>query len=223
MSFRTLAILLSGTAAAVAALPAFAIEAEPAAQAIAAAIAGDANVKVTFDSATQDGPNVRIAGLTVADGDGEGTIRFDNVLVDAPTDGGGGIFQTPRIDFGQGTLAGKSKGSIGAATMTDVTVVDPKTVKTTGPAKGLLFKTAEATDMRITGADQPGELTVARAFVEIGNVVDNIPQDSRARSRTSRFLRSSLPRRSSSLRRSVTTGWCSTCPGTARATSRPRR
>ena len=33
--------------------------------------------------------------------------------------------------------------------------------------------------MRVTGADQPGELTVARAFVEVGNVVDNVPQDSR--------------------------------------------
>ena len=179
MSFRSIALFLSGAALSVTAFPAFAIEPEPAAQALAAALAGDANVKVTFDSASQDGANLRVAGLTVADADGDGTVRFDNVVVEAPTEGANGIFQTPRISFGQGKLSGKSNGSIGAATMSDVTVLDPKTVKTTGPAKGLLFATAEATDIRITGADQPGELTVARAYVEMGNVVDNVPQDSR--------------------------------------------
>ena len=179
MSFRSFAMLLSGAALSLAAYPAFAIAPEPAAQALAAALAGDANVKVTFDGATQDGANIRIAGLTVADGNGDGKVRFDNVLVETPTEGQNGIFQSPRIAFGQGTLSGKSNGSVGAATLTDVTVLDPKEVNTKGPAKGLLFNTAEATDLRITGADQPGELTVARAFVEIGNVVDNVPQESR--------------------------------------------
>ncbi len=179
MLSRAVALLLSGVTLFAVTLPAGAIEAEPAAQALAAALTGDSKAKVSFDSARDEGGNIRIEGLSVADGDGDGTVRFANAVIQAPTEGGNGIFETPSITFSDGAISGKSKGSIAAATLTGVTVLDPTEVKETGPGKGLLFATAEATDLKIARDNQPGEVTVARVFVEVRNVVDNVPQDSR--------------------------------------------
>ena len=179
MPSRAVALFLSGVALVAVTLPAGAIEAEPAAQALAAALTGDSKAKVSFDSARDEGGNIRIEGLSVADGDGDGTVRFANAVIQAPTEGGNGIFETPSITFSDGAISGKSKGSIAAATLTGVTVLDPEEVKETGPGKGLLFATAEARDLKIARNNQPGEVTVARVFVEVRNVVDNVPQDSR--------------------------------------------
>lgn len=178
MPSRALALLLSGAVLFPMTLPAHAIEAEPAAQALAAALTGDSKAKVSFDSARDEGGNIRIEGLSVADGDGSGTVRFAIAVIQAPTEGGNGIFETPSITFSDGAISGKSNGSIAGATLTNVTVLDPKEVKATGPGSGLLFATAEAKDLKIARNDQPGELSVARVFVEVRSIVDNVPQDS---------------------------------------------
>lgn len=178
MPSRALALLLSGAALLPMTLPAHAIEAEPAAQALAAALTGDSKAKVSFESARDEGGNIRIEGLSVADGDGSGTVRFASAVIQAPTEGGNGIFETSNITFSDGAISGKSKGSIAGATLTNVTVLDPKEVKATGPGNGLLFATAEAKDLKIARNDQPGELSVARVFVEVRSIVDNVPQDS---------------------------------------------
>jgi hypothetical protein len=181
MPSRLLSVLLSGAALIVFALPAAAIEPEAAAQALATAIAGGTNAKVTFDSASEDGGNVVIAGLTVADGDGDGSIRFDETVIESPTDGGGGIFETPRVSFTAGAISGESTGSLANAELTEVAVLDPASIEGNAPAQGLLFKTAQANDLKVTRTDEPGELTIASVSVEIGNVVENVPQESKGR------------------------------------------
>lgn len=160
-------------------LPASAIEPQAAAQALATALAGGSNAKVTFDSAAQAGGNIVIQGLAVADTQGDGTVRFNETIVENPTEGGAGVFDSPRITFNGGTVSGESTGSIGGAALTQVTVLDPATVAGKAPGKGVLFQTAEATDLRLKREGEPGELTAARVFMEVGNVLDNVPQDSK--------------------------------------------
>lgn len=179
MTSRLFAALVSASALVAFAVPAAAIEPEAAAQALATALTGGSNAKVTFDSASQSGGNVVIQGLSLSDSQGDGTVRFNETIIEAPTDGGAGIFDSPRISFNAGALSGDSKGSIGTATLTDVTVLDPAKVAGEAPAKGVLFRTAEARDIRLARNDEPGEVTVARVVMEMGNVVDNVPRDSK--------------------------------------------
>ena len=177
---RSFAAALSATAFAAAfSFPAAAIEPEAAAQALATALAGGSNAKVSFESAAQAGGNIVIQGLSVADTQGDGTVRFNETVIESPAEGGGGIFQSPRISFNAGTVSGESTGTIGGAALTQVTVLDPSTVAGKAPGKGVLFQTAEATDLRLARNDEPGQLTAARVFMEVGNVVDNVPQDSK--------------------------------------------
>lgn len=179
MTSRLFAALVSASAFVAFAVPAAAIEPEAAAQALATALTGGSNAKVTFDSAGASGGNVIIQGLSLSDSQGDGTVRFNETIIEAPSDGGAGIFDSPRISFNAGVLSGDSKGSVGTATLTEVTVLDPAKVNGGAPAKGVLFRTAEARDIRLARNDKPGEVTVARVFMEIGNVVDSIPRDSK--------------------------------------------
>ena len=181
MRSHFLPVLLSGVALVASALPAAGIEPDAAAQALATAIAGGTNAKVSFDSAGEDGGNIVIGGLTVAESDGASTIRFEEAVVESPTEGGNGIFETPRISFTNGALSGESTGSLARAELTEVTVLDPATIDGDAPGQGLLFATAQANDFRVTRKDEPGELTIASMSMETGNVVDNVPQDSKGR------------------------------------------
>ena len=108
-------------------------------------------------------------------------------MIESPTEGDDGVFDSPRITFTNGTIAGESNGSIASATLTDVTVLDPEEVRRRRRRRRrVLFETAEATGLKITRSDEPGEVTVGRIYMETGNVVDNVPQDEqRHRSRTS--------------------------------------
>jgi hypothetical protein len=101
------------------------------------------------------------------------------VVIENPTDSSNGIFASPKITFTGGTLSGESDGTIGDATITEVTVLDA--AKDTGGGIGgsILFHTAEANDLKVTRKNEPGEVTVDRFYVESGNVVDNVAQDSK--------------------------------------------
>ncbi len=178
MSLRHLAFIWAAAAIAFGS-PAAAIEPEAAAQALATALNGGTNAKVAFDSASQVGSNIVIQGLSVADTQGDGNVRFAETVIESPTEGGSGIFESPRISFANGTLGGASKGSVANAALTEVTVLDPATVPGKAPGKGVLFHTAEANDIRVARNTEPGEMTIARAFMEVGNVVNNVPQDSK--------------------------------------------
>jgi hypothetical protein len=87
--------------------------------------------------------------------DDEGTVAFAETRIENPTEGGVGIFDSARITFNGGTIEGKSSGTIGGATLVDVSVLDPKTIKGDEPGKGLLFRTAEATDLSINRMTSP--------------------------------------------------------------------
>jgi hypothetical protein len=99
MSPRYLAAFMSATALVAFSFPAAAIEPQAAAQALATALTGGSNAKVTFDGATQAGANIVIQGLSVADTQGDGTVRFNETVIESPTDGGAGVFDSPRISF----------------------------------------------------------------------------------------------------------------------------
>jgi hypothetical protein len=179
MSSRLSAALLSGAAILSLTLPASAIEPEAAAQALATAIAGDTKAKVTYESASADGGDVVIAGLTVTNPGDKGTLRFAETVIEAPADGGGGIFTTPSITFTDGAMTGEGGGSIASAKMTDVTVVDPATIPGEAPFQGTVFSTAEATDLKISAKDKPGEVTIASISMENSDIVDNVPRASK--------------------------------------------
>lgn len=180
MSSRHIAVLLTGTALFVCgSFPAAAIEPDAAAKALAAAIVKGSNVDATYDSAELDGSNVSISGFKVTRKGEADTVTFEEVVIENPTDSSTGIFDSPKITFSAGSLAGESNGSIGEGVVTDVTVLDPAKVKEGGLSGSMLFHTAEATDIKVSQKDKPGEVTIDRIYVEAGNVVDNVPQDSK--------------------------------------------
>jgi len=174
------AVLFRGAALILLAHPAAAIEPEAAAAALAAALAKGSDSKATYESATADGSNVVIKGLTVSRGADEPTITFAETIIEAPAESDNGVFESPRMTFTDGTIAGTSTGSIAVGTLTGATVLDPDAMEGDGFGESILFKTAEMTDLRATrSAEEPGEINVARVFMEAGNVVDNIAQDSK--------------------------------------------
>lgn len=180
MSSRTLAVLLASTALLFAAsFPAAAIEAKAAADALAAAVVKGSHVEATYDSASEDGGNVSIEGFKITRKSEGETVTFDEVVIESPADADNGVFHSPKITFSGGKLAGDSNGTLGDATLTDVTVLDPKQDTGGGLGSNILFHTAEATDLKVSRKDQPGEVSVDRMYVESGNVVDNVAQDSK--------------------------------------------
>ena len=134
MSSRLLAMLLAGTALLVGGtFPAAAIEPDAAAKALAAALTKGSNVEATYDSAEVDGGNIDIQGFTIARKSEADTVSFEDVVIESPTEGANGVFQSPRITFTGGTLAGESNGTIADATMTDCNAyLDPTTADASG-------------------------------------------------------------------------------------------
>jgi hypothetical protein len=179
MSLRLAALFLSGTALFATSLPAGAIEPEAAAQALAAALTNSDRAEVTFDSASDDGGDVVVSGLTITRAsDEEDTVTFAETVIEAPTEGGEGVFDSPSITFTDGTLAGESRGTIGSAVLTDVTVLEPA-AEGEESKQSVIFTTLEATDLSFAQSDQKGDITVGRIYMETGNVVDNVPQDNK--------------------------------------------
>jgi hypothetical protein len=180
MSSRSTAVLLAGTAfLTLGSMPAAAIEPEAAADALAAALVEGSNVEATYESAELDGSDIIIKEFTVSRAAEKDTISFDEVIIEAPTEGETGLFQAPRITFTAGSLTGESNGSVGEATMTDVTVLDAKEQAGSGLGNNILFATAEATGLKIVPAGESAEVTAERVYMESGNVVDNVAQDSK--------------------------------------------
>jgi hypothetical protein len=177
MSSRSIAVLFAGTALVLCnSIPAAAIEPDSAAKALAAALVKGSNVEATYASAAMDGENIVIESFSIARKSENDTVTFDEVVITSPSESETGIFQSPEIDFTGGTIAGEANGSIGDATITGVTVLDAAETSG-GLAESILFETAEAKNVQITPKDQPGNITIARLYVESGNVVDGVPQD----------------------------------------------
>lgn len=179
MTIRTHSMLLAGAMALLgSSLPANAIEADAAAKALAAAIVSGSNVEATYDSAAFEGSDVVIKGFAIARKSEEETITFGDLVIVSPTEGDNGVFQSPEIRFSGATITGKATGSMAAGVMTDVTVLEPP-AKPGGLGESILFRTADATDLRMQRSDQPGEITAARIHLESGNPVGNVAQDSK--------------------------------------------
>lgn len=180
MSLRNLAVLIAGVAL-LSGIPrsAAAIEASAAASALAAALTQGSNSSASFDEAKLEGGNILIAGFTLVHGSAADTLRFEETVIESPSEDGNGLFHSPTITFTRGTISGDATGTIGTATLTDVTVLDTAKQTEGGFGGAILFHTAEAADLRLFYESEPEEITVARIQVETANLVDNIPQDSR--------------------------------------------
>jgi hypothetical protein len=109
----------------------------------------------------------------------EGTVTFQEARIESPTDSDNGIFESPRITFTGATLEGNASGTFAGATLTDVRVLDPKTVPGNDPGEGMLFRTAELNDLSVTPEGKTAAVTVDRIFMETGDVVDNVPQSNK--------------------------------------------
>jgi len=180
MSSRSTAVLLASTALVICgSIPAFAIEPDAAAKALAAAIVKGSHVEATYDSAELDGGNIDISGFKITRTSEQDSVTFEDVVIESPTDSPDGIFQSPKITFSGGTLSGEASGTLGEATITEVTVLDPAKDTGNGLGGSILFHTAEATDLKITPKKEPGEVTIDRIYVEASNIVENVAQDSK--------------------------------------------
>jgi hypothetical protein len=179
MPLKLRAVLLVSAALMLPAGPVAAIEPNATADALIAALARGSDSKGSYAAVKAEGENVVIEGLSLSRGADEPTITFAKTVIEAPAEGDNGVFQSPRMTFADGKVTGESTGSIAAATLTGVTVLDPAKLKGDGLGESILFATAEATDLRVSRSGEPGEIAVARVFAEAGNVVDNIAQDSR--------------------------------------------
>jgi len=178
MSSRLIAVLLVGTAFFVGgSLPASAIEPEAAANALAAALVKGSNVEATFESAELNGSDIVIGGFVVTRTAKDDKLSFEKILIEAPTEGEKGVFQSRQITFTGGALAGELNGTIATGTMTGVTVLDAAKQTGSAPAAAILYDSAEATGLKFVRGGQPGEVTIDRIYVEAGNLVDDIAQD----------------------------------------------
>jgi hypothetical protein len=158
---------------------AHAIEPDAVAKALGAALIKGSNVTASYQAARADGGNVVIDGLTLSRSSAEETVRFDKVVVESPATGGSGIFESPLITFDSGTLSGDSKGTIGAASISDAIVLDVAEKKGDALGEGILFHNAEIRDIAVSREDDPGQVSIARISAEAGNVVDNVAQDNK--------------------------------------------
>lgn len=180
MSSRYLAVLLASAVSVVGgSLPASAIEAKEAADALVAAVTKGSNVEATYESAELSENDVVIEGFSIVRKSEKDTVKFAEIIIAAPSESDTGVFQSPEISFSGGTIAGEVNGTIADVTLTEATVLDATKSTSTSPTDNIIFKTAEASGLRFTLKDQPGEITIESASMESGNVVDNIPQDSK--------------------------------------------
>jgi hypothetical protein len=171
-------------ATSIAALPGSSLSATPidpaaAATALGAALTEGSNSSASYEEARLEGENVMISGLTLVHGSATDTLRFAETVIEDPSVDGEGVFHSPTITFSDGVISGDSSGVVGKAVLKDVTVLEPKKPPQGGLGSALLFHTAEASDVRLAYEGERSEVTVARIQMEAGNVVDDIPQDSK--------------------------------------------
>lgn len=180
MYSRSFWVLLAGAAFILGGSPpATAIEPDAAAKALAAALVKGSNVEATFDAAELDGDDIVIENFVVARTSGDDKVTFAKVVITSPVEGEADVFHSPEISFTGGTVAGTDlNGTIAAATMTGVTVLDAAKSTNSELGGSIVYETADATGMRFTHGDQQGAATVDRAYVESGNILDGIAQDS---------------------------------------------
>jgi hypothetical protein len=177
MSPRAAALLAGSALLLLTTLPAAAIEPQAVADAIGAALTKDGKAEASYESAALDGENVVIAGFTLTSGSGAHSVRFEQAVIESPTEDGAGVFQSPRMTFTGGTASGGPSGTVGSATATDVTVLDPAEVKAGGLAQAILYSAAEIRDVRIARDSEPHELTVERITLKSSEVVDDAQQE----------------------------------------------
>jgi hypothetical protein len=180
MTFPARAAVAANLVLAAALLPQTSLAAEP--QAIAdslvAALEAGTKGQVSFGEASAEGDDVVISGLAFSDEDGETTVTFDRTVVVAPEERSEGGFEAEEIELTAGTISGQSTGSVESATITDVTVLSPEETAARQLSQGIVYSTAEAAGIRLTPPEQTGEIGIETIFIEVGDIVDDVPQAS---------------------------------------------
>jgi hypothetical protein len=177
MSLRVAAPLLGSALLFLTTLPASAVEPQAVADAIGAALTKNGKSEASYESAVLEGGDVVIKGFTLTSGSGSHTVRFEEAIVESPTEDGPGVFQSPRMTFTGGTTSGEPNGSIGSAMATDVTVLDPADVETEGFAQAILYRTAEIDDVRMAPDSAPDAVTVERITLQSDGAVEGPLQE----------------------------------------------
>ncbi|MGH6923163.1 MAG: hypothetical protein ACRED5_05275 [Propylenella sp.] len=178
MSLRSARALLAGLPVLLfTALPAAGLEANAIADAIGAALTKGSRAQATYDAAAFDGENVVIKGFTFTGSTSADSVRFEETVVESPTEDGTGLFHSPRVTLTKGTAAGEPGGTVGSVTATDVTVLDPATVEGEGFAESVLYRTAEIHDVHALRESEPTDLAVERIAVEFGPTDGDAPRD----------------------------------------------
>lgn len=177
MTGRVSALTLSASLIVLSLNPALAIEPDAAAEALGAAMAAGTRGTSSFESAAKTGDNIEITGLTLVSSDSGDKIRFERTVIESPSEGGEGVFQSPRISVENGTISGKGTGSVASAMLTDATILDVAQADPDNFGRSLLFSHAEASGIVLDPEDQDGQVSVSRVSVDAMNWVQNEPQD----------------------------------------------
>ena len=180
MTFPGRAALAANVALAAALLPqtGFAADPQAIADSLVAALEAGTKGQVTAGEASAEGDDVVISGLAFSDEDGETTVTFDRTLVVAPEERSEGGFEAEEIELTDGTISGQSSGSVESASVTDVTVLSPEETAARKLSQGIVYSTFEAGGIRVKPPEQTGEIGIQSIFVEVGDVVDDVPQSS---------------------------------------------
>ena len=182
MPLRSLrAAIVGPVLAGLGAVPAVAIEPAAVAEAIGAALIRGSKAVVSYDSAMFDGDDVVIKGFTLSRPTGSQAVRFEEALIESPSEEGPGLFQTPRMTFTGGMLTGDPSGAIGFATASGVTVLDPAETQGESFADGILYETAEIRSVRLMRESEPGELVVSRVTAQSQKVPGTPREESTGR------------------------------------------
>lgn len=180
MTFQARAAVAAKIVLAAALLPQTSLAAEPQAiaDALVAALEAGTEGQVSIGEASAEGDDVVISELAFSDEDGETTLTFDRTLVVGPEERSEGGFEAEQIELTGGTISGQTTGSFESATVTEVTILSAEETAARQLSQGIVYDSFEAAGIRFTPPEQTGEIGIERIFVEVENVVDDIPQAS---------------------------------------------
>ncbi len=158
-------------------VPAAALEPNAVADALGAALTKGSQAQASYEAATLADGNVVITGLTLSGTASAQAVRFNEALVESPTEDDAALFRSPRITLTDGMALGDRSGSVGAIIATDVTVLDPETVEGEGFAEAILYRSAEIRDVKVTRNSVPRDMAVERISVAFAEAGGDGPRD----------------------------------------------
>lgn len=173
--FRSLALGSTALLLVVGAGQAYAADATQIADALVAAMQASGETKMTYESATADGDNVTITGVSAVNDDG-GTITIPTITIAdaAPRDGGGFTASGMTFDNGK-VIDDDSNVSWGKGSLVDATVPSPDEIKAKAHIRP--FSRVDVGEINIEGSDLPAPLKIGSFGLAIDLDDEGNPRD----------------------------------------------